>query len=104
MGVGGTLRAMVRYHQELKDYQLDKVHNYQMDSQAVSSIADELYEMDADDLEAIKAVGSNRVDTIAAGGCIINALMQKFGFERIVVSAEGLREGYCRSYPRPKDV
>ena len=100
VGVGGTLRAMVRYHQELKDYQLDKVHNYQMDSQAVSSIADELYEMDADDLEAIKAVGSNRVDTIAAGGCIINALMQKFGFERIVVSAEGLREGILSVFIR----
>lgn len=100
VGVGGTLRAMVRYHQELNDYQLDKVHNYQMDSQAVSSIAEELYKMDADDLEAVKAVGSNRVDTITAGGCIINALMQKFGFERIVVSAEGLREGILSVFVR----
>jgi exopolyphosphatase / guanosine-5'-triphosphate,3'-diphosphate pyrophosphatase len=87
VGVGGTLRAMARYDQELKDYELDKVHNYQMDSRSVASIAEELYEMDADELEEIKAIGSNRVDTITAGACIIDALMQKFGFERIVVSA-----------------
>lgn len=100
VGVGGTLRAMTRYDQELKDYELDKVHNYRIDSQSVSSIAEELYEMDADELEEIKAIGSNRVDTITAGACIINALVQKFGFERIVVSAEGLREGILSVFVR----
>ncbi len=100
VGVGGTLRAMARYDQELKDYQLDKVHNYQMEARSVSSIAEELYEMDSDELEEVKAVGSNRVDTITAGACIINALMQKYGFERIVVSAEGLREGILSVFVR----
>jgi exopolyphosphatase/guanosine-5'-triphosphate,3'-diphosphate pyrophosphatase len=100
VGVGGTLRAIARYDQELEDYQLDKVHNYQMEARSVSSIAEELYEMDPDELEEVKAVGSNRVDTIAAGACIINALMQKFGFERIVVSAEGLREGVLSVFVR----
>jgi exopolyphosphatase/guanosine-5'-triphosphate,3'-diphosphate pyrophosphatase len=100
VGVGGTLRAMARYDQELKDYELDKIHNYRMDSQSVSSIAEELYEMDADELAEIKAIGSNRVDTITAGACIIDALVQKFGFERIVVSAEGLREGTLSVFVR----
>lgn len=100
VGVGGTLRAMARYDQELKEYLLDKIHNYQMDSQSVSSIAEELYEMEAGELEEVKAIGSNRVDTIAAGACIINTLVQKFGFERIVVSAEGLREGILSVFVR----
>jgi exopolyphosphatase/guanosine-5'-triphosphate,3'-diphosphate pyrophosphatase len=100
VGVGGTLRAMARYDQELKDYELDKVHNYRMDPQSVSSIASELYEMDADELAEIKAIGSNRVDTITAGSCVIDALMQKFGFERLVVSAEGLREGILSVFVR----
>jgi exopolyphosphatase/guanosine-5'-triphosphate,3'-diphosphate pyrophosphatase len=100
VGVGGTLRAMARYDQELKDYELDKVHNYEMDAQSVSSIAEELYEMDADELARIEAIGSNRVDTITAGACIIDALVQKFGFERVVVSAEGLREGVLSVFVR----
>ncbi|HKZ62280.1 MAG TPA: hypothetical protein VJZ68_07705 [Nitrososphaera sp.] len=100
VGVGGTLRAMARYDQELKDYELDKVHNYRMDASSVSSIAEELYKMDTDELVEIKAIGSNRVDTITAGACIINTLMQKFGFERIVVSSEGLREGILSVFVR----
>jgi exopolyphosphatase/guanosine-5'-triphosphate,3'-diphosphate pyrophosphatase len=66
----------------------------------VSSIAEKLYEMDADELEEVKAIGSNRVDTITAGAAIIDALVQKFGFERIVVSAEGLREGVLSVFVR----
>jgi exopolyphosphatase/guanosine-5'-triphosphate,3'-diphosphate pyrophosphatase len=100
VGVGGTLRAMARYDQELKDYELDKVHNYRMDPESVASIARELNEMDADELGEIKAIGSNRVDTVTAGAAIIDALVQKFGFERLVVSAEGLREGILSVFVR----
>lgn len=100
VGVGGTLRAMARYDQELTDYELDKIHNYQMDAQSVASIAEELYEMDAEELQETKAIGSNRVDTVTAGACIINSLVQRFSFERIVVSAEGLREGILSVFVR----
>ncbi|HXV46071.1 MAG TPA: hypothetical protein VD736_05305 [Nitrososphaera sp.] len=100
VGVGGTLRAMARYDQELNDYELDKVHNYRMDPESVSSIARELYEMDAHELAEIKAIGSNRVETVTAGAAVIDALLQKFGFERLVVSAEGLREGILSVFIR----
>ncbi len=100
VGVGGTLRAMARYDQELKGYELDKIHNYQMDSRSVSSIAEELYEMELVELREAKAIGGNRVDTITAGACIINAIIQKYNFERLVVSAHGLREGILSVYVR----
>lgn len=100
VGVGGTLRAMARYDQENRDYALDKIHNYQMDYSAVSSVADELYDMDADELSETQAIGSNRVETITAGSAIIESLMKKFGFERIVVSAQGLREGILAVFVR----
>ncbi len=38
VGVGGTLRAMARYDQEIKKYQLDKIHNYRIDFDHVQSI------------------------------------------------------------------
>ena len=56
--------------------------------------------MDAGELKEAKAIGSNRVDTVTAGACIINSLVQKFGFERVVVSAEGLREGVLSVFAR----
>jgi exopolyphosphatase/guanosine-5'-triphosphate,3'-diphosphate pyrophosphatase len=100
VGVGGTLRAMARYDQQNRDYALDKIHNYQMGYSSVSSVADELCSMDADELSEIQAIGSNRVDTITAGSAIIETLMKKFDFEKIVVSAQGLREGILAVFVR----
>ncbi|UVS68279.1 Ppx/GppA phosphatase family protein [Nitrososphaera viennensis] len=100
VGVGGTLRAIARYEQELAGYELDKIHNYRMDHSSVSAIASELYKMDRGDLEKIKAIGSNRVDTIVAGAAVISLLMQKLDFDKVVVSARGLREGILSVFLR----
>ena len=98
VGVGGTLRAIARYDQQLRDYPLDKIHNYSIDYASLASIAEKLYEMDADQLAEIKAIGSNRTDTITAGATVIEMLMKKFDFNRIVVSAQGLREGILSAF------
>lgn len=100
VGVGGTLRAMARYDQEIRDYALDKIHNYQMDYAAVSSAAGEFVSMDADELFETEAIGSNRVETVAAGTTIIHTLMKQFDFEKVVVSAQGLREGILSVFIR----
>jgi exopolyphosphatase/guanosine-5'-triphosphate,3'-diphosphate pyrophosphatase len=100
VGVGGTLRALARYEQELSDYELDKIHNYRLDYQSVSEMARGLYRMDADELAETKAIGSNRVDTIVAGSAVISLLMQKLEFDKVVVSARGLREGILSAFLR----
>ena len=93
VGVGGTLRAMARYDQEIRRYGLDKIHQYEIDNLSMSSIAKNFYKMDAAKLADNKAIGSDRAKTITAGAAIINLLMKKLDFEKIVVSAQGLREG-----------
>ena len=98
VGVGGTLRAMVRYNQEIKKYPLDKIHNYRIDLDHVQSINNTLRKMTSYEIAKIDAVGSNRAETITAGSCIMNVLMQKLEFESILVSANGLREGVLSSF------
>ncbi len=100
VGVGGTLRAVARYEQELSDYQLDKIHNYRLSHSSVSNIAKKLYRIDSDELEETKAIGSNRADTIVAGSAVISLLMQKLDFDELVVSARGLREGILSAFLR----
>lgn len=100
VGVGGALRAMARFDQEMRDYVLRKIHNYHMDYSAVSSVADELYGMGWKELSETPAIGSNRVETITAGAAVINTLMQKLDFEKVVVSAQGLREGILSVFLR----
>ena len=91
---------MARYDQELNGYGLDKIHQYEMHNLSVSSIAKNFYKMDADQLVENNAVGADRAWTITAGSAIINLLMEKFDFERIVVSAQGLREGVVSVFVR----
>jgi exopolyphosphatase/guanosine-5'-triphosphate,3'-diphosphate pyrophosphatase len=93
VGVGGTLRAIARYDQEIKEYALNKVHNYRIDYESVDSINKVFCKMTSDEMTKIDAVGNGRAETITAGSCVIKNLMEKFRFGKIIVSAQGLREG-----------
>ena len=98
IGVGGTLRAITRYDQDLKHYILDKIHNYRLDYESVNLISRKFYKMTVDEIAGIDAVGNNRAETITAGSCIIKMLMEKLGFNGVVISAQGLREGILLSF------
>jgi exopolyphosphatase/guanosine-5'-triphosphate,3'-diphosphate pyrophosphatase len=100
VGVGGVLRALARRDQELTGYELDKVHNYRISRDSVSSMARDLHRMDAGELSKVEAVGANRVETIVAGSAVISALMDRLGFDDVTVSARGLREGILSVFAR----
>jgi exopolyphosphatase / guanosine-5'-triphosphate,3'-diphosphate pyrophosphatase len=93
VGVGGVLRALARYDQKVSKYPLDKMHNYIMNSKFVSSITKQLYKTKYDDITKISVIGTSRAETIVAGSCVIDILMEKFGFNNLCVSNHGLREG-----------
>lgn len=93
VGVGGALRAIARYDQKISKYTLDKLHNYGMTFRSVNIIAKQLASMKYDDVSKISVIGSSRAETIVAGSCVINTLMEKFGFSNLYVSNHGLREG-----------
>lgn len=100
VGVGGTLRAMARYDQEIRNYALYKIHGYRIDYSDVSSIANDFFEMDSEQLADTKSIGGDRVETITAGSTIILCIMKKFGFGKVLVSAQGLREGILSVFVR----
>ncbi|MBV9178917.1 MAG: hypothetical protein JO297_17960 [Nitrososphaeraceae archaeon] len=98
VGVGGTLRAIARYDQEIQQYILDKIHNYRIDHESIDSISKKFYKMTTHEIAKIDAIGNSRAETITSGACTINMLMRKLGFNRVVVSAQGLREGILLSF------
>ncbi|MDE1725949.1 MAG: Ppx/GppA family phosphatase [Thaumarchaeota archaeon] len=93
VGVGGVLRALARYDQKNSKYPLDKMHNYTMNLKFVNFVTKQLYKMKYDDIAKIPVIGSSRAETIVAGSCVIDILMEKFGFDNLHVSNHGLREG-----------
>lgn len=93
VGVGGTLRSMAKYHQDITNYSLSKIHNYKISSKSIHSISTRLVHLKPEKISKIRSISNNRSETIAAGSCVIDILMEKLGFEEIIVSAQGLREG-----------
>jgi exopolyphosphatase/pppGpp-phosphohydrolase len=71
-----------------------------MDFSTVSSTTEDFASMDGDELLETEAIGSNRVETAAAGSTIIHTLMKQFNFEKVIVSAQGLREGILSAFIR----
>ena len=102
VGVGGTLRALARYDQQRTNYPFRKLHNYVLRRESLERISSELFRKDAKQIARIKAIGSGRSDTVAAGSFVICGLMRRLLFSSVVVSAQGLREGtlaLAQQYP-----
>jgi exopolyphosphatase / guanosine-5'-triphosphate,3'-diphosphate pyrophosphatase len=93
VGVGGALRALARYEQRISGYPLDKIHNYKISRKSLDSTVNELSKMKSDDISKISVIGTSRAETIVAGSCVINTLVEKYDFSNLYVSNHGLREG-----------
>jgi len=93
MGVGGTLRALARYDQLIKEYPYSKLHRYNIDYTSISIIENNLLNMNKEELSKIDVISSNRAETIQMGIHTIYSLMSKLKFNNLQVSTKGLREG-----------
>ena len=83
---------------EIKSYALDKIHNYIIDYESIEFISRRLFKMTPRQIARIDAFGSNRAETITAGSCVINMIMRKLSFGKILISTHGLREGVLSSF------
>jgi exopolyphosphatase / guanosine-5'-triphosphate,3'-diphosphate pyrophosphatase len=100
IGIGGSVRAIARYHQKLTKYPLAKLHNYVMDFLSLQSIRKNLCKLGSDQIANINVIGNKRAQSITAAAIVIENLMQKLGIKKIIVSTHGLREGYLSEYLR----
>jgi len=106
LGVGGTLRAIARYHyyyyyhdQKRRSGELDsKTRNCRIDYESIATIHKKLYKMKPKYIAKISAIGKNRSNTITAGSCVIGMLMMKLGFGKVIASASGLRDCILSSF------
>jgi exopolyphosphatase / guanosine-5'-triphosphate,3'-diphosphate pyrophosphatase len=93
LGVGGTIRAISKYHQELTHYPIEKTHNYAMDYDAVHWVSTKLEAASEEQLASIKAFSGARAETMIAGSCVVATMMEAIGSTEVVTSFHGLREG-----------
>ena len=97
-GVGGSLRALARWDQKLRDYPFNKIHNYSIKRESAEAMCNELSELTTREIAEIDVIGKDRAETISAGSLVIDSVMKKLGFRRVVVSTHGLRDGILSSF------
>jgi exopolyphosphatase / guanosine-5'-triphosphate,3'-diphosphate pyrophosphatase len=100
IGVGGTLRALARYDQLIKEYPLKKLQNYNLKYTSLSIIKDHLLNMSTKEISNIDVIGSNRAETINTGLYIVYLLMSKLHFQNLIISTNGIREGMMFDFVR----
>ena len=100
VGVGGTLRALARYDQLIKEYPLKKLQNYELEYNSLSIVRNHLYNMSTKEISNIDVIGSNRAETINTGLCVVYLLMSKLNFQNLIVSTNGIREGIVLDFVR----
>lgn len=98
VGAGGTLRTIAQYDQDLINYPLDKIHNYRMKIERIEEISKRLSDMSITEISEIASIGNSRADTVVPGCYVISSLMRKLGYDFVVVSTKGLREGIVLSF------
>ncbi len=98
VGVGGTVRAIARFDQIRERYPVNKLHNYTMKRNSVQLVHQTLNKMDVKDIKRITSIGQDRARSIVAGSLVIQLLMEKIDFRRLIVSTHGLRDGVLAAF------
>jgi exopolyphosphatase / guanosine-5'-triphosphate,3'-diphosphate pyrophosphatase len=98
IGVGGTVRAIARFEQIRDEYLINKLHNYEMSRETVDSIHQALRRMKLKDIKKIPSIGQDRARSIVAGSLVVQLLMEKIGFRKLIVSTHGLRDGVLAAF------
>lgn len=93
VAIGGTIRNLAKMDQMSGSYPLEGVHGYALSAQAVAHMADRLWRMTAKERSRLPGLDDQRADIIQSGALAYAQLLAHSGFQEVIVSQQGLREG-----------
>ena len=99
--VGGSFRSLGRISKLIKKSPYPIVHNYHIENDEFLSIYDRLNGMDLDKKKRIKGVSSTRADILPSALAAVKSITKYCGFNEMVISGCGLREGLMFNYAMP---
>ncbi len=104
IGVGGSFRTVAKISRMVRKCPLNLTHNYIIPGEEYDDIYGKIRTMDLDKKKRIRGVSSSRADILPAALAIINSFKKYLNFQKIVISACGLREGIMFNYAMPITV
>lgn len=101
VGVGGSFRNVGKICKRMKRYPIDMIHNLNVSTAEFNSIYDMIKVLDADKRAKIKGLTVERADIFVSALACIKGFINHTGFENIVLSGAGIREGVLFGHAMP---
>jgi exopolyphosphatase/guanosine-5'-triphosphate,3'-diphosphate pyrophosphatase len=101
--VGGAWRNLALLHMEMADYPLRVAHQYEMSRSDAVDVARFVARQSKASLERMEGLSKKRFDTLPYSALVLDALIERLGVERVVISAYGLREGLLLEAMGPEE-
>ena len=93
VGVGGTTTTFVAMDQELDTYDHSRVHGATLTAATLRQILARCTALPCNQRLKLPGLHPGRAEVIIAGGMILQAVMERFGLDKLTVSDQGLRWG-----------
>jgi exopolyphosphatase/guanosine-5'-triphosphate,3'-diphosphate pyrophosphatase len=91
--VGGAWRALARLHMRQRNYSLDVMHNYSIQTKEAAEFASLVERVDSETLSNIASVSAARRPLLAYAAIVLDEIIRRARPKEIVISAAGVREG-----------
>lgn len=91
--VGGAWRALGRIDIALTNHPLGVLHHHEMSRAEVLKVADVVRKQSKRSLERLEEAAAKRAETLPYAAVVLERVMMAGNFDRVVLSAFGLREG-----------
>jgi len=93
IGTAGTITTLAAIDQGLAQYDPNKINRSVLTLEFISAVILKLETSTLEERKKIQGLETGREDIILAGSMIVQEIMRFFGFDTMVVSDWGLREG-----------
>lgn len=95
--VGGTWRNLARLHMEMNNYPLGVMHHYEISADSAQNFLKQVAKGEVEKVRGIEGVSKNRRSLLPYGAVVLQEIMAAMQLSKIVVSAQGVREGFLYS-------
>lgn len=95
--VGGTWRNLARLHMEMNNYPLGVMHHYEISAESAQAFLRQVAKGEVEKVKGIEGVSKNRRSLLPYGAVVLQEIMSAMQPSKIVVSAQGVREGFLYS-------
>jgi exopolyphosphatase/guanosine-5'-triphosphate,3'-diphosphate pyrophosphatase len=93
VGVGGTITTLAAVALGLREYDSKAVHHARIATSEISKASERLRRMKVFEIRRMGAVEGGRADVITAGSLVLRFVMDRWGYDEVLVSEHDILDG-----------